>query len=141
MSDRPRLSNTDRLRLFRLHGETCHICSQPIDGVHERWEIEHVISRGMIGVAADTDENMRPAHAACHKPKTAADADALGRAKRREGKHFGAHRPRQVMPGSRASGFKRCMSGRSARSAGRLALARVPTPRFTWPLPSGKIQP
>ena len=117
MSNRPRLSSTDRLRLFRLHGETCHICSQPIDGVRQRWEIEHVLSRGMIGAAADTDENMRPAHASCHKGKTAVDADELARAKRREGKHFGAHRPQHVMPGSRASGFKRCMSGRTVRRA------------------------
>ena len=72
---RPRLSNTDRLRLFRLHGQVCHICSQPIDGVRQKWEIEHIISRGMIGAAADTD----------------------------------------VMPGSRASAFKRCMDGRTVR--------------------------
>ena len=115
MSDRPRLSNADRLRLFRLHGCVCHICSQPIDGVREKWEVEHVVSRGMIGAAADTDDNMRPAHIACHKGKTAEDADHLARAKRREGKHLGAYRPRHIMPGSRASDFKRCMSGQTVR--------------------------
>ena len=115
MSNRPRLSNADRLRLFDLHGRTCHICSQAIDGVHERWEIEHVVARGLIGVAADTDGNMRPAHAACHKGKTAVDAGHLAKAKRRFDKHMGVHRPQHVMPGSRASGFKRCMSGRTVR--------------------------
>ncbi len=115
MSDRPRLSNTDRLRLFRLHECVCHICSQPISTPHERWEIEHVQPRAMIGAAADTDDNMRPAHVRCHKGKTAKDAGHLAEAKSREAKHFGAYRPRHIMPGSRASGFKRCMNGRTIR--------------------------
>ena len=112
MDRRPTLSTTERQRLFGLHDGICHICFQPIDGVRERWEIEHVISRGLIGKAADTDENMRPAHArVCHPAKTAKDAGDLARAKRREAKHHGAYRPRSTMPGSRNSAFKRLIGG------------------------------
>ena len=60
MTDRPRLSDRERMRLFRLHNRTCHICSLPIDGLTQRWEIEHVKPRWAIGAAADTDDNMRP---------------------------------------------------------------------------------
>ena len=42
MADRPRLSDRERMRLFRLHNRTCHICSLPIDGLTQRWDIEHV---------------------------------------------------------------------------------------------------
>ena len=115
LPSRPKLSTTERVRLFHLHGEACHIRSQPIDGVHERWEIEHVLSRGMVGSAADTDDTMRPAHVDCHKVKTAVDADELARAKRRHAKHVGAYRPKRIMPGLRASGFKRCMGGCTVR--------------------------
>lgn len=116
MDRRPTLSTAERQRLFGLHDGICHICSQPIDGVHERWEIEHVISRGMIGKAADTDGNMRPAHALrCHPVKTARDAGDLARAKRRQARHMGAHRPRSTMPGSRDSGWKHRMDGRWER--------------------------
>ena len=113
---RPRLSTMERMHLFRIHGGLCHICLQPIDGVRQRWEIEHIISRGMICASADTDDNMRPAHARpCHITKSAVDADGLARAKRREAKHFGGYRPKHVMPGSRASGFKRLISGSTVR--------------------------
>ena len=42
---------------------------------------------------------------------------------------------------SRRSSAYCLMSGLTARSAGRLLVASVPTPRFTSPVPSGKIQP
>lgn len=111
MDRRPTLSDRDRLRLFRLHDATCHICRTRI-GIGQTWEIEHIVSRGLIGKAADTDENMQPAHVRCHTEKTARDAGDLARAKRREAKHQGAHRPRQPMPCGRDSAWKRTIDGR-----------------------------
>lgn len=118
MSSRPKLCTTERLRLFKLHGGLCHICSQPIDGVRQRWEIDHVVPRGLKEDAreADTDDNMRPAHdRPCHKRKTVMDVDAIALAKSRQAKHMGAYRPRSVFPGSRASGLKKRMDGRVER--------------------------
>lgn len=112
MTDRPRLSDRERMRLFRLHNRTCHICALPIDGLTQRWEIEHVITRWAIGAAADTDENMRPAHVSCHKGKTKVEATARAKAVRRETKNAGAHRSKWgPIPGSRGSRWKRKMDG------------------------------
>ncbi len=107
---RPHLSDRERMRLFRLHNRICHICSAPVSW-NERWEIEHVIPRWAIGAAADTDDNMKPAHSKCHKPKTKDEATARAKAIRRETKHLGGHRPKAIMPGSRNSRFKRKMDG------------------------------
>lgn len=116
MSSRPKLCTTDRQRLFALHGGLCHICGEPIDGVRQRWEIEHVIPRGMIGAEADTDANMRPAHhRPCHAAKTVMDIDVIAQAKRRQAKHIGAYRSKSIIPGSRASSFKKRMDGRVER--------------------------
>lgn len=113
---RPTLSTTDRQRLFSLHEGLCHICKTPIDGVRQRWEIEHVLPRGLIGKAADTDDNMRPAHARpCHEAKTKRDRDDLARAVRRLATHRGAWRPRHPFPGSRLSPLKKRMDGRIER--------------------------
>ncbi|MDF2813075.1 MAG: hypothetical protein K0S56_4106 [Microvirga sp.] len=76
---RPSISNTKRAALFKLHGGICHICGQKIDGTRERWEIEHIIMRAMIGKLADTDDNMQPAHIACHKVKTGQDRKNLAK--------------------------------------------------------------
>jgi 5-methylcytosine-specific restriction endonuclease McrA len=120
---RPRLSDRDRKRLFRLHGRTCHICSQPIDGVHEAWDVEHVIPRSLIGRHADTDENMKPAHKACHREKSKDDANNLAEANRREDRHIGAHQARQPVPPG-----KPLPPGRPAKRA-TAPLSKQPLPR------------
>lgn len=111
LDPRPSLSDSNRVRLWNLHKGICHICGEKIDGVREKWDVEHVIPRALIGKLADTDDNMRPAHKACHAKKTAADLGNIAKAKRREARHIGAHRPKSVIPGSRSSRFKRKLDG------------------------------
>ena len=98
------------MRLFRLHNRTCHICRLPIDGLTQRWEIEHVKPRWAIGAAADADDNMVPAHASCHKGKTKVESGARAKAIRRTKKH-GGHRSKHPIPGGRHSRWKRKMDG------------------------------
>ncbi|MCO5157525.1 MAG: HNH endonuclease [Aquamicrobium sp.] len=89
---RRRFTYKDRARIFAANNGTCHICKQKIDGVREAWEIEHVIAWELT--RDDSDENLRPAHIACHKQKThKQDRPAINEAKRREAKHTGAKRP------------------------------------------------
>lgn len=113
--DRPRLSDKKRRELFIMHGGICHLCGMKIDGTRERWEVEHVIPRSMLGKLADTDDNMKPAHVSCHKVKTAEDKGNLARAVRRQDRHTGVHRPKRPLMGSRASGWKQTMSGQWVR--------------------------
>ena len=84
------LSTTARVRIFNAAGGRCHICEQRIQ-VGQPWEVEHRIPLALGG--ADDESNMRPAHTACHAPKTVADLGDIARAKRREAAHLGAKKP------------------------------------------------
>lgn len=95
MTGRRSISSTERARLFALHGGICHLCGEKIDGVRERWEVEHVIPWALT--RDDSDENRRPAHVACHRAKTHDDAADIAKAKRREAKHLGFYRPARPM--------------------------------------------
>lgn len=89
---RKRFTDKDRTRIFAANNGSCHICNEKIDGVREPWEIEHVIAWELT--RDDSDENLRPAHIACHKQKTHhQDRPAINEAKRRSAKHTGASRP------------------------------------------------
>lgn len=85
---RRRFTDKDRARIFAANNGCCHLCNQKIDGVREKWEIEHVIAWELT--RDDSDENLRPAHIGCHKTKThTQDRPAINEAKRREAKHQG----------------------------------------------------
>jgi len=107
---RRRMSPTRRARIFQAHGGVCHICGQVIDGTRERWDADHVIALEISG--DDSDDNLRPAHEACHRAKSdKQDAPTIAKAKRVAGKHSGAHRPRSRLPGSRGDKIKRKIDG------------------------------
>ena len=114
MTRRRSISRTMRARIFEAASGICSICGQKIDGVREKWEISHEIP---LALGGDDDEgNMRPAHERCHRQHTATvDAPQIAKAKRVHAKHTGAHRPRYVMPGSRASGLKKKLDGTVVR--------------------------
>lgn len=99
-----------KLAVFEVHGGRCHICGVKIDGTREAWELEHIIPIALGG--ADDETNTAPAHVACHKPKTAQDVARIAKANRVRAKHMGAKpETRAVIPGSKASRFKRKVGG------------------------------
>ena len=104
-----RMSPSRRARIFAAHDGVCHICGLPIDGTRDRWEVEHVVPYALT--RDDSDDNLAPAHVACHAGKTPLDVAQIAKAKRVERKHIGAHRPRSIIPGSKASGWKRKIGG------------------------------
>lgn len=85
MTKRGSLSTARKLAIFVAAKGICHLCGGYIHG--KPWEVEHVIPLAMGG--ADDETNMRPAHKACHAPKTAEDVADIARAKRREAKNIG----------------------------------------------------
>ena len=98
---------------FLEHGGVCHICAGKISA-GQVWEREHVIPLAQGG--SDELDNQRPAHAVCHKAKTAKDAGDTARAKRRQAAHLGVKPPKgRPLPGSRASGWKKKMDGTIVR--------------------------
>jgi 5-methylcytosine-specific restriction protein A len=108
-----RMSPTRRARIFADRDGICHICGERIDGTRERWEVEHIVPYALT--RDDSDDNLAPAHVACHAGKTAGDVAQIAKAARVERKHIGAHRPKSIIPGSKASGWKRRMDGTTIR--------------------------
>lgn len=110
MAARRHISTTVRVRLFTQHEGRCHICKEKIDGVRERWEVEHIIPLELGG--ADDPSNWAPAHVSCHKAKTKQDAADIARARRVHARHIGAKAPsRTPMPFGRKSKLKKKISG------------------------------
>ena len=85
---RKHLTTLQRAKLFLQHDGKCHLCGNKIDGVHEAWEVEHVIALVIGG--ADDVSNMAPAHKVCHRRKTDADVTAGAKVKRIQARHIGA---------------------------------------------------
>jgi len=109
MSARKSISTRERVRLFTMHGGTCHICSGRIK-VGEAWDVEHVVPLALGG--ADDDGNRHSAHIACHRLKTKGDVSDMARAKRREAQHLGARAPsRHPLPFGRNSKFRKKING------------------------------
>lgn len=93
MSRRQRTS-LQRLAIFERDGGVCHICGQKIDGTREAWDLEHKVPYALT--RDDSDDNLAPAHTACHKDKTRDDKGRISKAKRVEAKHKGARRKSKI---------------------------------------------
>lgn len=107
---RKRWTALRRARLFDAHNGLCHICGLKIDAVRGGFEVEHVIPLALGG--EDDEANCRPAHVACHKGKTADDKAQIAKTNRVRAKHLGAReKPRRIMPGSKASKWKKPLHG------------------------------
>lgn len=76
----------ERARLFTLHGGICHICKGKILAF-EGYELEHIIPFAVSH--DDSDENVKPVHAKCHKRKTTDDAQYIAKTERMKAKHEG----------------------------------------------------
>jgi hypothetical protein len=103
------LSGRRRLQAWERTGGICVVCDRPIDGVRERWIVEHIWALELGG--ADALENMGPAHEACGREKTRADHARTARAKRRKIQHLGAAVSAWPLPGSRDCALKRKING------------------------------
>lgn len=100
------MSPMRRLRIFEAHGGRCCLCAGKIDGVRQKWTIEHLIALGLGG--KDDDENCAPAHDTCRRDKDKFDVAAIAKAKRIKAKHLGIAKPKSSLSHPR---FKRCMDG------------------------------
>lgn len=102
-----------KLAVFEAHGGCCHICGGKIQ-VGEPWDLEHQIPLALGG--DDDESNVAPAHVKCHRAKTTQDAARIAKANRVRAKHMGAKpTPKRVMPGSRASKWKKKLNGQVVR--------------------------
>lgn len=84
---RKHFSRTERVIIFDLNDERCHICKQKIQ-IGEPWDLEHLIPWELT--RDDSHDNVKPAHKSCHKDKTADDVAAIRKADRVRAKFIGA---------------------------------------------------
>lgn len=108
---RRRISTRERVDIFQRNDGRCHLCGGRITS-GEAWEVSHDTPLEMGG--ADEGDNLKPAHAKCHRAHTAkVDIPQIRKAQRREAKHIGAKAPsRNPLPGSKASGIRKRMNGK-----------------------------
>ena len=103
------LSGRRRLEVWEKTGGTCVLCDRRIDGVRERWIVEHIRALELGGT--DDIDNMGPAHEACGREKTLDDHARAAEAKRQKIRHLGAVVVARPLPGSRTSALKRKVDG------------------------------
>lgn len=107
------LSGHSRLKVWERSGGICVVCGHPIDGVRDRWIVEHIRALELGG--ADEFDNMGPAHEACGRDKTRDDHAAAAQAKRRKIRHLGAQAVTYPLPASKRSALKRKVDGTVVR--------------------------
>lgn len=99
MTDKRPSSTKVRRECFEAHRRTdeaghvylvCYLCGGRFNPATTTWEAEHVIRR--VLKKDDTPSNVWPAHAKCHKPKTANDITENAKGKRVSEKAFGIKR-------------------------------------------------
>lgn len=80
--------STHHLNVLWASEGRCHICGEIINLARgDRFEIEHVIPKGLGGARRGTNE--RAAHIDCHAQKTKSDVKVIAKAKRVNRKHNG----------------------------------------------------
>lgn len=97
-----------RLRIFEAHGGICHITGRKIHA-GDKWDCDHIIA--LCNGGEHRESNLAPAIREAHRAKTAEDVAQRAKDDRVRKKHLGIHQPKQIMPGSRASKYKKKLDG------------------------------
>ena len=97
-----------KLRVFERHGGICHISGRKIRPGDE-WDCDHV--QALCNGGENRETNLAPALREHHREKTAGDVRQRAKDDRVRKKHLGLHKPKTVMPGSRASKWKKKADG------------------------------
>jgi 5-methylcytosine-specific restriction protein A len=91
MTNRRKISDMQRERIFLARGGVCHLCERKIR-VGEKWDVSHDRPLALLG--EDGGDNLKVAHRSCHKAHTATeDVPRIAKAKRQARKHLGIRKP------------------------------------------------
>ena len=97
-----------RLRIFEAHGGICHLTGRKIRPGDD-WDCDHIIALCNGGEHRET--NLAPAIREDHRAKTAEDVAQRAKDDRVRKKHLGIWKPKTVVPGSKASRWKKKADG------------------------------
>jgi 5-methylcytosine-specific restriction endonuclease McrA len=109
---RKKLTPRQRLAIWERDKGICCLCSHPIDGVRQKWIVEHLRALELGGT--DTDDNMGVAHVACADGKThgkSGDHSMAAKAKRQKRRHIGIKETKNPLPGGKGSKWKKKVGG------------------------------
>lgn len=112
-TQRKRMTPRRRLEAWERTRGVCVVCERMIDGVRDRWIVEHIRALELGGT--DELDNMGPAHEACGRLKTREDHRRTARAKRQKLAHLGARETKWPLPTSRQGMLKRKVDGTVVR--------------------------
>lgn len=101
-----------RLRVFETHGGKCHLTGRKIRPGDD-WDLDHVLA--LVNGGENRETNLAPALRSAHRKKTAQDVAQKAKDARVRAKHLGLHKPKQTLPGSKGSKWKRKLDGTVVR--------------------------
>lgn len=101
-----------KLRVFEREGRLCRICGLPIE-VGDGVDFHH--DPPLADGGEHRESRIFPVHRRCHRMQTAREALARAESRATVAHHYGISRPRHVMPGSKASPWKRKINGQVER--------------------------
>lgn len=104
-----------RVKIFLARNGECCICHIQIIAHRDEWFIEHPGALDLGG--SDDDADLWPAHVKCKPGKDAADAKLIEHRNSAIDKNFAGKEKRKgnPMPGTKASGLKKCFDGSVVR--------------------------
>lgn len=97
-----------KLRVFERHNGICHISGRKITAA-DVWDCDHIVA--LCNGGEHRERNLAPALRDKHRAKTAEDVAVKSKTARVRNKHLGIRGKGRPMPGSRASRFKKKLSG------------------------------
>jgi len=115
-TERKKLTPTQRLKIWERDKGVCCLCSNKIDGVREKWIVEHLRALELGG--NDEPGNMGVAHKGCADDKThgpQGDHARAAKAKRVKRKALGLEKSKSHLPGSRGTKWKKKLNGEIVR--------------------------
>lgn len=97
-----------RVRVFDAYGGRCYLSGRKIMP-GDQWDLDH--KRALCNGGENRESNLAPVLRVEHRKKTADDVKIRAKADRVRKKHLGIWKPKTVMPGSRASKWKKPLHG------------------------------
>lgn len=101
-----------RLRVFERFGGICQETGRKITPADE-WDCDHTIA--LVNGGQHRESNLRPVLREAHRAKTAQDVAQKAKDARVRQKHLGIKKRKAIIPGSKASPWKRLVGGGTVR--------------------------
>ena len=101
-----------KLRIFEAHGGRCYLSGRKINP-GDAYDFDHKLA--LCNGGENRESNLAPVLRVEHRKKTADDVNIRAKADRVRKKHLGIWKPKTIVPGSKASPWKKRADGTVVR--------------------------